>query len=93
MRNLLVLGGGTAGTVLANTLFRRLGLDWQITVVDQDDAHVYQPGLLIVPFGSHALNGLARPRGQPLLPLVELVLGQVRAAPQLITRSRRAGSA
>jgi len=43
---------GTGGTLSANRL-RRLcpGNDVEIVVVDQNDDHVYQPGLLFVPFG------------------------------------------
>jgi len=55
MRRLVVLGGGTAGTMVVNKLRRRLaGDEWSITVVDRDDAHVYQPGLLLLPFGVSA---------------------------------------
>ncbi|WP_241668290.1 hypothetical protein [Pedococcus bigeumensis] len=45
MRRLLVLGGGTAGTMIVNKLRRRLpAREWDITVVDRDDEHRYQPG-------------------------------------------------
>ncbi len=50
-QRIVVLGGGTGGTLVANRLRRRHpGTDLEITVVDQDDRHVYQPGLLFVPF-------------------------------------------
>jgi sulfide:quinone oxidoreductase len=52
MKRLVILGAGTAGTTVANKLRRRLPLDeWRITVVDRDGDHLYQPGLLFVPFG------------------------------------------
>jgi sulfide:quinone oxidoreductase len=35
-------------------------------VVDQDDRHVYQPGLLFVPFGLAHLEEIVRPRGRQL---------------------------
>ena len=44
MRSLVILGGGTAGTMVANRLRRRLGDDWPVTVVGRDDRHLYQPG-------------------------------------------------
>jgi sulfide:quinone oxidoreductase len=48
---IVILGGGTGGTLVANRLRRRhAGSDLDITVVDRDDRHVYQPGLLFVPF-------------------------------------------
>jgi sulfide:quinone oxidoreductase len=44
-QRLLVLGAGTAGTMTVNRLRRRLHPeDWEITVVDRDDVHPYQPG-------------------------------------------------
>jgi len=42
MRHLVVLGGGTAGTIAVNKLRPRLPRDeWTITVVDQNDTHYY----------------------------------------------------
>lgn len=53
MKRLLVLGAGTAGTMVVNKLRPRLPADeWRITVVDQEAAHHYQPGYLFVPFGT-----------------------------------------
>ena len=43
-KRIVILGGGTGGTLTANRLRRTLGRDAEITVVDQDDRHVYQPG-------------------------------------------------
>lgn len=52
MKTLVILGGGTAGTMIANKLRHRLPRqDWNITVVDRDDEHHYQPGYIFVPFG------------------------------------------
>jgi sulfide:quinone oxidoreductase len=68
-KSLVILGGGTAGTLAANKLRRRFGRDdLRITVVDQDDRHWYQPGLLFVPFGGTETGSLVRPRGRQLLP-------------------------
>jgi sulfide:quinone oxidoreductase len=48
----VILGGGTGGTLAANRLRRHYRTDQRaITVVDQGDRHVYQPGLLFVPRG------------------------------------------
>jgi sulfide:quinone oxidoreductase len=62
----VILGGGTGGTLAANRLRRVLGDDTSIVVVDQDDAHVYQPGLLFVPFGLAHLDEIVRPRHRQL---------------------------
>ena len=50
MSRLLILGGGTAGTMTANILRDKLGSDWSITVIDRDNDHHYQPGYLFIPF-------------------------------------------
>jgi sulfide:quinone oxidoreductase len=67
MKRIVVLGGGTGGTIAANRL-RRLfaACDAGITVVDRDDAHVYQPGLLFVPFGLADPGRIVRPRHRQL---------------------------
>jgi sulfide:quinone oxidoreductase len=44
-RHIVILGGGTGGTLTANRLRRMFDAeDTVITVVDQNDRHVYQPG-------------------------------------------------
>ena len=59
MKRLLVLGGGTAGTMIVNKLRHRLDAsEWQITVVDRDDTHHYQPGYLFLPFGQYTPDQL-----------------------------------
>ena len=65
--NVVILGGGTGGTLVANRLRRLLPADTvEITVVDHDDRHIYQPGLLFVPFGLANVNDLVRPRHRQL---------------------------
>ena len=66
-KRLVILGAGTAGTLLANQLRRRVAADeLQIDVVDRDDVHVYQPGLLFVPFGLAKPGALVRSRSAQL---------------------------
>ncbi|HUA42258.1 MAG TPA: FAD/NAD(P)-binding oxidoreductase [Streptosporangiaceae bacterium] len=69
---IIVLGGGTGGTLLANRLRRQLDqVEAEIIVVDADDEHVYQPGLLFVPFGLARPEALVRSRQQQLRAGVE----------------------
>jgi sulfide:quinone oxidoreductase len=78
MRKLLVLGAGTAGTMIANKLRRRLDdHEWQIIVIDRDDQHHYQPGYLFIPFGTYSRDDVVRTRHDCLVDGVELVVGEV----------------
>lgn len=65
--NVVILGGGTGGTLTANRLRKRFDRrELAITVVDQDRDHVYQPGLLFLPFGLAHGEDLIRPRDRQL---------------------------
>ncbi len=65
MYRIVILGGGTGGTLTANRLRKAYRADQaSITVVDQNDQHVYQPGLLFVPFGISQPKDITRPRGR-----------------------------
>jgi sulfide:quinone oxidoreductase len=65
MKKIVVLGAGTAGTMMANKLARALPeREWQVTVVDRDDVHVYQPGLLFLPFGAYREDEIVKRRTQ-----------------------------
>lgn len=77
MKRLVILGGGTAGTMVANRLRHRLGAAWSITVVDADDDHLYQPGLLFLPFGIYQPDEVVRPRHRQFRHDVEFVMDAV----------------
>lgn len=62
MKKLIILGAGTAGTMMANHLARRLPDGWGITIIDRDDVHIYQPGLLFLPFGGYRPEELVKSR-------------------------------
>jgi len=54
--NILIVGSGLAGTIVANGLCRQIGDELRsgkahITVLGATDTHMYQPGLLYLPFG------------------------------------------
>lgn len=65
MKDVVVLGGGTAGTMIVNKLRKKLNKDsWRITIVDQDNDHIYQPGLLLMPFGVYEPEQLVKKRNR-----------------------------
>jgi sulfide:quinone oxidoreductase len=78
MRRLLVLGAGTAGTMVVNKLHHRLDpAEWQIMVVDQSEEHHYQPGYLFIPFGGYQTGEIVKPRRRFIPQGVELVQGGI----------------
>jgi sulfide:quinone oxidoreductase len=78
MKRLLILGAGTAGTMMAAKMRRALPRDeWNITIVDQDDQHLYQPGLLFIPFGVYDESDVIRPRSRYVPKGVELLLSGI----------------
>jgi sulfide:quinone oxidoreductase len=54
MKKLVILGAGTAGTMMASHLVKKLKkTEWEITIVDQYKTHYYQPGFLFLPFDTY----------------------------------------
>ena len=67
MHRIVILGGGTGGTLSANRLRKSFpAAEAVITVVDENDDHLYQPGLLFIPFGLTRTEEIVRPRGRQL---------------------------
>jgi len=78
MKNLLILGAGTAGTMVANRLHRLLDSDeWKITLVDQYETHYYQPGFLFIPFGMYSKNDVVKPKRDFVPAGVELIMSPI----------------
>ncbi|MCB0487954.1 MAG: NAD(P)/FAD-dependent oxidoreductase [Cyclobacteriaceae bacterium] len=78
MKNLLILGAGTAGTMMANKLYKELDpLTWKITIVDRDDRHYYQPGFLFVPFGVYQPEDVVKPKAKFLPRDVDFVIAEI----------------
>ena len=78
MKNLLILGAGTAGTMVANRMRRLLDSDeWRITIVDQNETHYYQPGFLFIPFGMYSKNDVIKPKRDFIPAGVELVMSPI----------------
>ncbi|MBI9032941.1 MAG: NAD(P)/FAD-dependent oxidoreductase [Bacteroidales bacterium] len=63
MRKIVILGAGTAGTIMVNKLRKALPReDWSITIVDQFKTHYYQPGFLFIPFGMYTKEDVIKPK-------------------------------
>ena len=77
-KRIVILGGGTGGTLTANRLRRHYKHDGvDITVIDQDDSHVYQPGLLFVPFGLSQPEDIVRSRKRQMHKGIVTVRGEI----------------
>jgi sulfide:quinone oxidoreductase len=78
MKRILILGGGTGGTLAANLLARKLKpSEAQIAVVSASRRHMYQPGWLYVPFGRQDPRKLSRPERKLLSKRVNLIHGDI----------------
>ena len=63
MKKLLILGAGTGGTMMANKMRKELPREeWDITIVDQEKTHYYQPGFLFIPFGFYKKADVIKPK-------------------------------
>ncbi len=68
MKKLLILGAGTAGTMMANKMRHDLpDKEWNITIVERERIHFYQPGFLFIPFGYTLRKNITKP-GQKFIP-------------------------
>ena len=89
MKKLVVLGAGTAGTMVVNKLSHLLDRDeWRITIVDQSEVHYYQPGFLFIPFGIYGPNDVVRPKRDTMPPGVELIMSEIESIDPAAKRVR-----
>ena len=78
MKRILILGAGTAGTMVANRLVKELDRsEWKITIVDQNETHYYQPGFLFIPFGIYNINDVRKPKRDYLPPEVDVIISSI----------------
>lgn len=87
MKKILIIGAGTAGTMMAVHLSRKLNAqDWSITILDKDENHYYQPGYLFIPFGIYTSKDVIR-KGAKYIPAgVDYVIAE---AEQIVTEQNR----
>ena len=78
MKNIVILGAGTGGSIMANRLYKKLSKkDWKITIIDRDPIHYYQPGFLFIPFGSYTENDVKKPKAKFLPKRVEFIINGI----------------
>lgn len=84
MKNIVILGAGTGGTLMANKLRKKLSeKSWDITIVDQEKVHYYQPGFLFIPFGIYKDSDVIKPKEKFIPKGVKLLFAKIdRIVPQ-----------
>lgn len=78
--SILILGGGVGGTIVANRLARALRPgEANVTLIDSQDSHVYQPGLLYLPLNREKPETLTRPLSRLLERRIQFINGTAEA--------------
>lgn len=77
-KKLVILGAGCAGTMMANKMRKRLReSEWSITIIDRNNEHLYQPGLLFVPFGIYQPEEIKRTRTEFIGKGIEFIMDEI----------------
>jgi len=78
MKRIVILGAGTAGTMMANKLRNTLDREeWDITIVDQFKTHYYQPGFLFIPFGIYNKQDVIKPKSDFIPAGVNMIYSEI----------------
>lgn len=89
MKKLVILGAGTAGTMVVNRLSKLLNLDeWKITLVDQDPVHYYQAGYIFIPFGINSKKDVIKPKRNFIPPQAQLIQSTIEVVDPKTNRVR-----
>lgn len=88
MQKVVILGAGTGGSIMANRLRKqaRRG-ELSLTVIDPEAQHLYQPGLLFLPFGQIAEKKILRPKRRYIhgsIPLLQQAVQSVDTAARTV---------
>ena len=78
MKKVLILGSGAGGTMVANNLRKKLSTkEWDITIIDNDEIHHYQPGWLFIPFDVYTPEDCQKPKRDFIPAGVNFILDEV----------------
>ncbi len=78
MKTFLVLGAGTAGTMIARKMASKLDRrEWKVILVDKDTQHYYQPGFLFIPFGKYEKKHVIKPNRQFVPNNIEYIISNI----------------
>ena len=78
MKTFLILGAGTAGTLMAKAMAKKLDHDeWKIIIVDKDKRHLYQAGYIFMPFDIYKPSDVIFPKNKFIPSRVEIVWSDI----------------
>ena len=78
MKKIVILGSGDGGTICANKLRKELSTtEWQISIIDNDEMHHYQPGWLFIHFGIYTAEDCMKPKRDFIPKGVNFILDEV----------------
>jgi sulfide:quinone oxidoreductase len=78
MNKLVILGAGTGGTIMANKLRKVLDRsEWEITIIEEDKNHYYQPGFLFIPFGIYTRHDVTKSKAEFIPAGVKLLFQKI----------------
>lgn len=78
MKKVVILGAGTAGTMMANHLRHELDReDWTISIIDEREEHYYQPGYLFLPFDIYQPEDIVKPIDEFIPKGVDRIRGKI----------------
>ena len=80
MKKALILGSGAGGTMCAANLKKKLNSrQWEISIIDSDEVHHYQPGWLFIPFGVYTPQDCQKPKREFIPEGVNYIMDEVTA--------------
>lgn len=74
----LIIGAGTGGLILANTLARKLSTSTEIILIEKSKNHYFQPGFTLLCFRLISEEFISRPVKDLLSKRVKLIQGEVK---------------
>lgn len=78
MKKIVIIGAGTAGTMMASHLIKKIDKkNWEILIIDPHASHYYQPGFLFIPFDVYSEKDVIKKKRDFIPRGVELIQDEV----------------
>jgi sulfide:quinone oxidoreductase len=77
MKEIIILGAGTAGTMMSNHIIKELKEKVHVTIIDAYEKHYYQPGFLFIPFNTYTPKQVIKDKKNFIHKSVDFILSEV----------------